>query len=177
MAMRLQPTFTVKDFVYLVTSTHQACLRMLSGPSPCGKREGEEWMIDPAHRDEIFYCVLLLCPISTVTSLYYVPDSLRLITLVDLFVAACSLLYWYHPIKGWRRTIDQVGVVVALTYHYYLIVQHALWAFPLFLAIHWLPYAMSWIATSSREAVRWWMALHLLSHLGNVLFYCVLLSL
>lgn len=141
---------------------------------PHQKHDHHEWMIDPKHWHELFFCVLILSPITTLASLYFIPDEWRFITYLDLAVALFSISYWYHPVKGWRRNIDMAMVICALTYHYYLMIQYSqYWIFPIYVISHWTPYFMSWYSTTPRHAVYWWILLHFISHIGNAIFYCM----
>lgn len=41
-------------------------------------------------------------------------------TLLTLLVWITSVMYWSHPVKGLRRTLDMACTAVSLAYHFYL---------------------------------------------------------
>eukprot|EP00952_Eustigmatos_sp_NYUAD-ZCMA_P009020 37357-Eustigmatos_ZCMA.PRE.1 len=62
--------------------------------------------------------VMLWSPASFAGALY--TNQTVPIVAIDCAVAVTSIVYWWNPIRGWRRDLDMTMVVLAMLLHYVL---------------------------------------------------------
>ena len=86
-----------------------------------------------------------------------------------------SILYWWNPVEGWRRTLDRVVAATAISWHALCALTHPRGLLHIIMMgsgiimyyIGWSVYNMG----DHRASVAYHFALHLLSNLSNIVLY------
>ena len=135
-------------------------------------------MIDPDYHKVLFYIVLATSPTSTVGAWWWLISHgvLRhVVVSINSVVMMASIAYWWHPVRGWRRTVDMAMVGADMVLHYVLYWRTGGLEWLAGVAMcQWTVYHVSWLFhyySYSLGAVSAWILLHFITHISNIITY------